>query len=59
MLEGNGNGKRKPKVLDSGRISVRFTGHIDLNTLGTTIVLMGTIILLWLMVSGIFILGRG
>jgi hypothetical protein len=36
---------------------VRFTGSIDLNALGTTIVILGSFVLLTLIVSGVFFKG--
>jgi hypothetical protein len=49
------NGKRKKeRILDGGRIAFRFTGDIHLNALGTTIVILGSFVLLVLIVSGVF-----
>lgn|GEM_PF-6416815 len=43
--------------MDGGKVSVRFTGSIDLNALGTTIVILGSFALLILVVSGVFFRG--
>ena len=52
------NGKRKKvEFLNGGKISFRFTGSVDLNALGTTIVILGSFILLILIVSGVFFKG--
>lgn len=51
------NGKRKTRFMDGGKVSVRFTGSIDLNALGTTIVILGSFALLILVVSGVFFRG--
>jgi len=51
------NGKRRKGPLNGGRITVRFTGSIDLNALGTTIVILGSFVLLVLIVSGVFFKG--
>ena len=51
------NGKRKKSPLSGGRISIRFTGSIDLTALGTTIVILGSFALLVLIVSGVFFKG--
>lgn len=52
------NGKKK-STLDGGRISMYFRGSINLNAVGTTLVVFGVMVLLWILVSGIFILGKG
>lgn len=51
------NGKHKKKLLDGGRIALRFTGEININALGTTIVILGSFVLLGLIVSGVFFKG--
>jgi hypothetical protein len=52
------NGKRKKvRLLDGGKVSLRFTGSVDLNSLGTTIVILGTFALLILVVCGVFFKG--
>ena len=51
------NGKKKKPILDGGKISLRFTGSVDLTALGTTVVLLGTFVLLVLVVSGVFFKG--
>ncbi len=64
-MEGNGTpqsyGKRSRKklcTLDGGRISLRFAGSVNLNALGTTMVILGSFVLLGLIVSGVFF-GKG
>ena len=52
----NGKPKKVP-LLDGGKISLRFTGSVDLNALGTTIVILGSFVLLVLIVSGVFFRG--
>ena len=44
-------------LLNGGKVSLRFTGSVDLNSLGTTIVILGTFVLLILVVSGVFFKG--
>lgn len=53
------NGKRgkKARLFEGGKISLRFTGSVDLNALGTTMVILGSFALLILVVSGVFFKG--
>lgn len=52
-----GNGKKKKVPLDGGRIHFEFKGHVNLNALGSTMVILGTFVLLVLIVSGVFFRG--
>lgn len=47
-------GKRKKPALDGGKISLSFRGNVNLNALGTTMVILGSFVLLMLIVSGLF-----
>ena len=44
---------KKKRILDGGRIQLDFTGSINLNALGTTIVILGATVLLGLIASGL------
>lgn len=57
MLDAPPNGKKKKTPLDGGRIHFRFTGSVNLTTLGTTMVILGSFVLLVLVVSGVFFRG--
>ncbi len=47
-------GKRKKPALDGGKISLHFRGNVNLNALGTTMVILGSFVLLMLIASGLF-----
>jgi hypothetical protein len=51
------NGKRKKVPLDGGRVHLEFKGSININALGTTMVILGSFALLVLIVSGVFFRG--
>lgn len=53
----NGKRNKKARFLDGGKISFRLTGSVDLNALGTTMVILGSFVLLILVVSGVFFKG--
>jgi hypothetical protein len=43
--------------LDGGRVHLEFKGSININALGTTMVILGSFALLVLIVSGVFFRG--
>ena len=55
----NGKRSRKNRILDGGKISLYFRGSVNLTAIGTTIAILGTIGMLYIMVVGIFIISGG